>query len=63
MTGGYIQRYHLRRQDGLRRRDASKDQSHKMIYNRLIRLSRLGVFNRIFATLSAKGGKHELFQF
>jgi putative transposase len=30
---------------------------HKTIYNRLIRWSRLGVFNRIFAELAAKGGK------
>jgi putative transposase len=27
------------------------------IYNRFIRWSRLGVFNRIFAALAAKGGK------
>ena len=30
---------------------------HKTIYNRFIRWSRLGVFNRIFAELAAKGGK------
>ena len=30
---------------------------HKTIYNRFIRGSRLGVFNRIFAALAAKGGK------
>ncbi len=30
---------------------------HKTIYNRLIRWSRLGVFNRIFAALAARGGK------
>jgi transposase len=29
----------------------------KTIYNRFIRWSRLGVFNKIFAALSAKGGK------
>ena len=29
---------------------------HKTIYNRFIRWSRLGVFNRIFAALAAKGG-------
>ena len=31
--------------------------AHKTIYNRFIRWSRLGVFNKIFAALSAKGGK------
>ena len=30
---------------------------HKTIYNRFIRWSRMGVFNRIFAALAAKGGK------
>ncbi len=30
---------------------------HKTIYNRFIRWSRLGVFNRIFAELAAKSGK------
>lgn len=29
----------------------------KTIYNRFIRWSRIGVFNRIFAALAAKGGK------
>ncbi len=44
--------------NGLRWRDAPKDYGpHKTIYNRFIRWSRLGVFNRIFAALSAKGGK------
>ena len=43
--------------NGLRWRDAPKDYGpHKTIYNRLIRWSRLGVFNRIFAALAAKGG-------
>lgn len=42
----------------LRWRDAPKDYGpHKAIYNRFIRWSRLGVFNRIFAALAAKGGK------
>ena len=41
--------------NGLRWRDAPKDYGpHKTIYNRFIRWSRLGVFNRIFAALSAK---------
>jgi len=41
--------------NGLRWRDAPKDYGpHKTIYNRFIRWSRLGVFNRIFAELAAK---------
>ncbi|KXG84817.1 transposase [Agrobacterium bohemicum] len=32
---------------------------HKTIYNRFIRWSRLGVFNRILAELTAKRGKPE----
>ncbi len=44
--------------NGLRWRDAPKEYGpRKTIYNRFIRWSRLGVFNRIFAALSAKGGK------
>src|SRR5437660_5229399 len=44
----------------LRWRDAPKDYGpHKTIYNRFIRWSRLGVFNRIFAALAAKGGKSD----
>lgn len=44
--------------NGLRWRDAPAARSpHKAIYNRFIRWSRLGVFNRIFAGLLAKGGK------
>jgi putative transposase len=46
--------------NGLRWRDAPKEYGpHKTIYNRFIRWSRLGVFNRIFAALSAKGGKSD----
>lgn len=46
--------------NGLRWRDAPKEYGpHKTIYNRFIRWSRLGVFNRILAELSAKGGKPE----
>ena len=46
--------------NGLRWRDAPKDYGpHKTIYNRFIRWSRLGVFNRILAELSAKGGKQD----
>lgn len=44
--------------NGLRWRDApAAYRPHKTIYNRFIRWSRLGVFNRIFAELAAKGGK------
>ena len=43
--------------NGLRWRDAPAGYGpHKTIYNRFIRWSRLGVFNRIFAALAAKGG-------
>ncbi len=46
--------------NGLRWRDAPKDYGpHKTIYNRFVRWSRLGVFNRIFAALSGKGPKPE----
>ena len=42
--------------NGLRWRDAPSEYGpHKTIYNRFIRWSRLGVFNRIFAELAAKG--------
>jgi putative transposase len=44
--------------NGLRWRDAPAEYGpHKTIYNRFVRWSRLGVFNRIFAALAAKGGK------
>jgi transposase len=44
--------------NGLRWRDAPPAYGpHKTIYNRFIRWSRLGVFNRIFAELAAKGGR------
>ena len=43
---------------GLMWRDAPRAYGpHKTIYNRFIRWSRLGVFNRIFAELAAKGGE------
>jgi putative transposase len=43
--------------NGLRWRDAPKDYGpHKTIYNRFIRWSRLGVFNKILAELAAKAG-------
>jgi putative transposase len=41
--------------NGLRWRDAPKDYGpHNTIYNRFIRWSRLGVFNKILAALAAK---------
>jgi transposase len=44
--------------NGLRWRDVPAEYGPpKTIYNRFIRWSRLGVFNRIFAELAAKGGK------
>ena len=44
--------------NGLRWRDAPAAYGPpKTIYNRFIRWSRMGVFNRIFAALAAKGGK------
>ena len=46
--------------NGLCWRDAPKDYGlHKTIYNRFIRWSGLGVFNRIFAEMAAKGGRLE----
>ena len=44
--------------NGLRWRDAPGAYGPaKTLYNRFIRWSRLGVFNRIFEALAAKGGK------
>jgi transposase len=44
--------------NGLRWRDAPAEYGpSKTIYNRLIRWSRMGVLNKIFAGLAAKGGK------
>ena len=46
--------------NGLRWRDAPERYGpHKTIYNRFIRWSRLGVFNRIFADLAGKAGDPE----
>jgi len=43
---------------GLMWRDAPRDYGpHKTIYNRFIRWSRLGVFNRIFAELAGRAGE------
>ena len=45
-------------QGGLRWRDAAREYGrHKTIYNWFIRWSRMGVFNKIFAGLAAKGDK------
>ena len=44
--------------NGLRWRDVPAEYGPpKTIYNRFIRWSRLGVFDKIFAALAAKGGK------
>lgn len=44
--------------NGLRWRDApSAYGPHKTLYNRFVRWSRMGVFDRIFAGLSAQGGE------
>jgi putative transposase len=44
--------------NGLRWRDAPGDYGpHKTLYNRFVRWSRLGVFNRIFAGLAGKAGQ------
>lgn len=46
--------------NGLRWRDAPHDYGpHKTIYNRFIRWSRMGVFNRILAELSGMAGTPE----
>ena len=43
--------------NGLRWRDAPKEYGpHKTLYNRFIRWSRMGVFDRIFANLAGKAG-------
>jgi transposase len=42
--------------NGLRWRDAPRDYGpHKTIYNRFVRWSRMGVFDRIFAALAGQG--------
>lgn len=44
--------------NGLRWRDAPREYGpHKTIYNRFVRWSRLGVFDKIFAELARAGGK------
>lgn len=44
--------------NGLMWKDAPKDYGpHKTLYNRFVRWSRLGVFNKIFAELAAQAGR------
>ena len=46
--------------NGLRWRDAPKEYGpHKTLYNRFIRWSRMGVFDRIFAGLATQAGRPE----
>ena len=46
--------------NGLRWRDAPAEYGqHKPLYNRFVRWSRLGVFNRIFAGLAGRAGEPE----
>jgi transposase len=46
--------------NGLRWRDAPKEYGpHKTLYNRFVRWSRIGVFDRIFSELASKGKKPE----
>lgn len=46
--------------NGLRWRDAPREYGpHKTLYNRFIRWSRLGVFDRILANLVVDGGSHD----
>jgi transposase len=47
--------------NGLQWRDAPATTygPHKTLYNRFVRLSRMGVFDRIFAALAAEGGVPE----
>jgi len=46
--------------NGLRWRDAPKDYGpHKTLYNRFVRWSRMGVFDRIFAALASDAGEPE----
>jgi len=57
MTAGH-QWGHLRHPQRLRWRDVPREYGpHKTIYDRFIRWSRLGVFDKIFAALAARGGK------
>ena len=56
MTGGIV--YVIKH--GLQWKDAPKEYGpHKTLYNRFIRWSRMGVFDRIFAGLAGEGPKPE----
>lgn len=47
--------------NGLRWRNVSKECSpHKTLYNRFVRWSRLGVFDRIFAALAGAAGEPDV---
>lgn len=47
--------------NGLRWRDAPKDYGpHKTLYNRFVRWSRLGVFDRIFVALAGAAGEPDV---
>jgi len=47
--------------NGLRWRDAPREYGpHKTLYNRFIRWSRLGVFDKIFSRLTAEAGAPEM---
>ena len=47
--------------NGLRWRDAPSEYGpHKTLYNRFIRWSRLGVFDKIFSALAAEGGSPDI---
>jgi len=49
--------------NGLRWCDAPREYgAHKTLYNRFIRWSRMGIFNRIFYALAAKGGVRDQLQ-
>lgn len=49
--------------NGLRWRDAPSDYGpHKTLYNRFVRWSRLGVFDRIFSSLAARSGEPDIVQ-
>jgi len=55
---GFLEPSRLLLRNGLRWRDAPAAYGpHKTLYNRFIRWSRLGVFDRIFEALAAQGGK------
>ena len=58
MTDGVISGIIYVIRNGLRWRDAPREYGpHKTIYNRFVRWSRLGVFNKIFAELARNAGK------